>query len=780
LSKQTDHGERLQVTGNLTPEPLEATAAIALHNLQLATYTPYLQTFLTAPVAALAALEAKVAFSGGAVNLADGRLELQKIGTTFGGDDGVELARLTVAGVRFNGSQNRLDIDQVELADGSLALTQSTEGRLSCFNLLRAAAPADGGDAPAAAAPQEPSAPLHYQLGELAAQKLSVTFTDEVPKKPVRHQLNHIELSLQNLAGPETVSSPFRLRADYGRKGKLDLSGQVVTSSGALTLDSRLKGIALADFTPYLPDSVRLILADGSLNSHLKIALKPDPGGLQGSFAGDLAIHNFNCLDTEHQEELLRWNNLQLDGIRGELSPFALHIDGIALDDYAAKLVIDEASRLNLQSAFAAPPEQQEPAPPEPVEPVESAAETGPPAQISIDAITLQNGTVAFTDRHLQPAFATTMLHLGGRVGRISSSGEQPAEIDLRGNLENLSPLRISGQINPLVDPLFADIKISFSDIELSPITPYTGTYLGYVVDKGKLFLDLEYHIDQHKLQAQNRVLLDQFTFGEEVESEQAVNLPVRLAVALLKDRNGKIQLNIPVSGSLEDPEFSVASVIFKVLKNLLVKAATSPLSLLQAAFGGSEDFTAALFPLGSAELLPQEQEKLAKLAEMLQDRPALRLEIAGFADADQDPEAYRQTQLQRSLQTEYFLELVDQKENLPGQTATDMIISEEEYEDYLKRVYKRAEFPKPRNFFGFDKKLPAEEMEKLLLANTPAGPEQMATLAQQRAAAVVTFLTQQQGLPMERLFLLRPDLQKGPKEEGASGNRVEFGVVAQ
>jgi Domain of Unknown Function (DUF748)/AsmA family len=772
LSLQTGREERLQVSGGLVIEPLAVEAQAALNDLRLETYTPYLTPFFTAPVSGLAGLQAKISFSDGRVNLEDGRLDLNRITTSFGGDEGVELSRLSVAGVRFDGGENRLEIGKVELADGRLTMTQSAEGRLSFLNLLREPVSAAEKVKPAASA--EAAAPLYYQLQELTAKGLQVTLTDQTPKNPVRHRLSNIDLSLKNLSGPDPAVSPFRLHADYGRTGNLTLSGEVVAATGKLTLDSRLKDIALTDFAPYIPESVRLVLADGALDSDLKISLVPGAAGLKGAFSGNIGIRNFYCLDVEHHEELLRWGNLQLDGIRGELNPFVLHIDGVSLNDYGAKVVIDEAGRLNLQGVVVTEESDEVPVP------QETPSATGPPAEISINAITLQGGTVAFADRQLQPSFATTMYQLGGRIGRISSAGDEPAEVDLRGHLENFSPLQISGRINPLVDPLFADIKISFKDIELSPVTPYTGTYLGYVVAKGKLFLDLEYRIDDHLLQAQNRVLLDQFNLGEKVESEQAVNLPVKLAVALLKDRSGAIRLDIPVSGSLDDPEFSVWSVVLKVLKNLLIKAASSPLSLLQAAFGGGEDFTVTVFPFGTAELLPQEQEKLGKLAEMLLDRPALRMEISGFADLEKDSEEYRRARLRQQLRKEKFLELVDKKRNLPGQTANDMIIEPEKTEHYLEKVYDRADFSKPLNFLGFDKSLPASEMEKLILSNTAAGPEQMAALAQERATAVVNFLTVEKGLPMERLFLVRPDLQKWPKEKGVSGNRVEFGVVAR
>ena len=772
LSLQTGRDEHLQVSGGMVLEPLSLEARVALADLHLDTYTPYLTPFLTAPISGRTGLEGTVYFSNGLVKLEDGQLDLIDLAASFGGDEGLNLSRLNVSGCRFDGGENRLEIGRIELADGALALSRSTEGRLSFLNLLRE--PAPSADAGTPVEPTEPAAPFHYRLQELTAEGLQVTFTDQVPKKPVRHLLSDIELSLQNLAGPEPVESPFRLQAGYGRDGRLALSGNVVAATGKLTLDSHLKRIALADLAPYIPESVRLVLADGALDSDLKIQLNPADTGLEGTFSGSLGIHNFNCLDTEHREELLRWGSLQLDGIRGELSPFALHIDGIALGDYAARVVIDKQARLNLLEIVATSEEDVKPIPTEP--PVAA----GPGPDISIDAITLQGGTVAFADRHLQPPFATTMYQLGGRVGRISSRAVEPAEVDLRGHLENLSPLQISGVLSPLAKPLFADIKISFKDIELSSTTPYSGTYLGYTVAKGKLFLDLEYHIENNTLQARNRVLLDQFTFGEVVESDQAVNLPVKLAVALLKDRNGAIRLDIPVSGRTDDPQFSVWSVIVTVLRNLLVKAAASPLSLLQAAFGGGEDFTAVVFPFGSAELLPAERDKLGKLAEALKERPGLQLEITGFADPEGDPEGYRRVQLMQKLRQEKFLDLVAKRENPPGQTAADVEVAPQEVERYLEKVYEREDFPKPQNFLGLDKSLPTEEMEKLILANTAVGPEQLAGLAGARATAVVNYLTQEQGLAADRLFLVRPDLSKGPKEKGTSGNRVEFGVVVR
>ena len=800
LSLNTDRQEQLKVAGTLALEPLAVATTVDLSGLSLKEYHPYLSLFLNYPLAGTAAARAGLDFREGVLKVADAALDVQNLQVPFGGDEELKLARLKVDGVQFDDARRQLEIGRVELAEGVVVLSMDRDRRVSPLNLLRETEPPPQKleQMPVAAALTEAKPPLSYRVGEIAAQGLRIAFTDQRPKKPVRHVLSGLELSIKNLAGPDAVTSPFSLKSGYGKSGKLDLSGDVVAATGKLNLRSRLKGIALTDFVPYFPDSVRMILADGQLNTDLKVKLDPKKAGLTGAFSGNLGIRNFYGLDGELREELLRWGSLQIDDIAGDIQPFALHIGGIALSDYTARIVIDEKGFLNLKGIVAADEpktatgenEGSEPAA-EPAAPVKAVATIAPappetaPAEpgpeITIDAITLQGGTVSFTDRQMQPDFSTTMYQLGGKIGQITTSGAAPAEVDLRGHLENHSPLQISGQINPLGQELYADIKLSFKDIELSPATPYAGTYLGYTVEKGKLTLELEYKISEKTLQAQNRVLIDQFTFGDEVESEQAVNLPVKLAVALLKDRNGAIKLDIPVSGRTDDPEFSVWSVVLTVLKNLMIKAATSPLSLLQSAFGGGgEDITAAIFPFGSSELLPAEQQKLDTLAAMLKDRPALRLDLVGFVDAEKDPEGYRKELLEQRLRKAKFLELVDEKENLPGQTEANVEILPEERERYMEEVYDQADFPKPRNVLGLNKSLPAEEMEKLILANTEVGPRQLKALAQARMAAVVNHLTGPGGLQTDRLFQTRPDIDKKPKEKDATGNRVEFDVVAR
>ena len=514
-------------------------------------------------------------------------------------------------------------------------------------------------------------------------------------------------------------------------------------------------------------------------------------GKLGGSFKGNAGVRAFHSIDTIDEEDLLKWESLQFDEIQGNLEPFNLSIHQIALNDVYSRIVVWKDGTLNLQNLIK---EKESPA--QAALPLGTAVTETPKAvaqktapstpiaptqrQISVGGITIQNGTISFTDNHLPQAFNSTFYNLGGRVSGLSSEDSKFADVDLRGNLENQSPMQITGRINPLRDDLFVDLKVSFRDIDLSPITPYSSTYLGYTVDKGKLFLDLKYLIEKKQLNSENKIFIDQFTFGKKVESDKATNLPVRLAVALLKDRKGEIHLDLPVTGRTDDPKFNIWGLIGQVLKNLLVKAATSPFALLSSMMGSGQDFSVIQFAAGSSNLSAEEEQKLGLLAKALADRPGLKVEIKGFVDKEKDLEGYRQELLNRKLRNEKFLFLVKEQQTKKGDSAETVQVLADEYSKFLKAVYKKEKFSKPRNILGLVKDLPDNEMKKLIITNTAVGESELQSLARERAISVMNYLITKGGLPPERLFQKNDDIYKAPEKDTISRYRVEFNAIAQ
>jgi len=529
------------------------------------------------------------------------------------------------------------------------------------------------------------------------------------------------------------------------------------------------------------------------------IALKE--GKPTGSYKGNASLRGFHAVDTVAEEDLLKWESLQFDEIRGTLDPFSLALRQVALNDVYARIVVRKDGTLNLQNLVTNPDraeggkvqETGSKGTNEATVEIGSSRENGtmpptPPSRvaaaqkrdIAIDVVSVQNGTISFTDNHLPRHFTSTFYNLGGRISGLNSGDTKFADVDLRGNLENHSPLQITGQINPLRDDLYVDLKMSFRDIELSPITPYSSTFLGYTVEKGKLFLDLSYHIDKKQLNSENKVFIDQFTFGQKVESDQATNLPVKLGLALLKDRKGEIHLDLPATGRTDDPKVSIFGIIWQVVKNVLVKAATSPLSLLSATFGGGQDLSVIQFDLGLSTIPAHEEQKLTALAAALLDRPALKIELKGYVDREREGEGYRNELLAKKLRSEKLLAMNKAGTRPGGAKTGDIQLLPEEYPKYLAAVYKKEKFPKPRNALGLVKELPPEEMEKLILTNTVIGVAELTTLAQERVVAVKNFLVTKGNIPAERVFQEHENIFKPSEKEAVANCRVELTALAQ
>ena len=369
--------------------------------------------------------------------------------------------------------------------------------------------------------------------------------------------------------------------------------------------------------------------------------------------------------------------------------------------------------------------------------------------------MTLQGGTIEFIDESVTPRFTSKMLETGGRISGLSSEADTTAEVDLIGRLNNHAPLEITGRINPLATELFVDLKVSLRDMDLSPLTPYSGKYVGYTIEKGKLFVDTKYLIKGNKIKAETSFFLDQFNFGEAVESEKALKLPVKMAIALLKDRKGEIHLDLPVSGDLDDPEFSIGPVIFKMIMNLIVKAVSSPFALLGAMFGGGEELSFVEFDYGSSLLTEATVAKLATLAKAMVDRPALKLEITGRVDAEKDREALIQQRFDEKVKRQKREAMAKQDKNID---LAAVVVEPDEYEKYLRKAYDLEDFPKPRNNLGLKKKLPVPEMEKLMLTHIEISDDDLRELAAERAQRIQDHLVVTGQIEAERLFLLAPD----------------------
>lgn len=806
LSMLVDNEATFSADGTFSVSPLTATVSAELSDLKIQKGWPYLAQFLTAPIKGSvdAALEASYSPEDG-LKADKGKLAIKGLSASYGDKERFDLALLTLEGVAFDQKNNRAEVASVRLSKGDISLSRETDGSISLLSLLKKSPGAPPESAvirsndrnqtePAAIKSSSVSEakngakPLAWALKNFQIDRFNTSFTDKSREGSPLFTLNNIKLAVTKLNGPKFTPASLKFSSTFNKETPLKASGELTPLPFRYKGELSVGRLHIRDFEDYFPDNVNVFVIGGTVDTSMNVDIALRDGKPTGSFKGSCGVRSFHSIDAVAEEDLLKWESLQLDDINGTIEPFSLAIHEVSLSNLYSRIVVRKDGTLNLQNLV----DKSEAINPDSVKVEIKAANPAPSSStsqkieqkakppISIGAITIQDGTIFFTDQHLPQTFSSTFFNLGGRVSGLSSEESKLAEVDLRGNLENHSPLQITGRINPLKEDLFVDLKVSFKDIDLSPVTPYSGTYLGYTVEKGKLFLDLKYLIDKKQLNSENNIFIDQFTFGTKVESEKATGLPVRLAVALLKDRNGEIHLDLPVTGRTDDPKFSIWGVVWQVFKNLIVKAATSPFSLLSSMFGGGQDFSSVQFAIGSSRLNAPEEQKLTALAKVLADRPGLKMEIKGYVERERDAEGYRRELLEGKLRNEKFFELAKDRKIKEGESADTIQVLPEETSRLLKAVYRKEKFPKPRNAIGFVKNLPDDEMRKLIIANTMVGEPELQRLARERATSVMDYLVKKGGLPAERLFQKNDDIHKLPEKNGTGRSRVEFNAIAQ
>ena len=788
LSMLLDNEATFSADGSFSTAPLAATASMELNDLKLQKAWPYLAQFLSAPVKGTLSAELDASFKReSGLEAKNGSLGVKGFSTRYGTKEGFDLALLEVKGVNFSQKDNHVVIDGIRLSKGSISLSKESDGSISLLSLLKkknTATPAAPSKVAVSKTTTKETKPLSWSLKNFQLDRINASFTDRSRAENPKFSLSNSQLLLTNLNGPNFTPAGLKLTSTFNKNTPLKASGVLTPLPFRYKGNLSIGNLYILDFEDYFPETVNVFIIGGTIDTAMNVDIALKDGKPVGSFKGNCGVRSFHSIDALAEEDLLKWESLQFDEIQGTLEPFSLGIREVALNGVYSRIVVRKDGTLNLQNLVDKPEvTRQGQGSGAKGHVTENKSQFAVPAArspISIGAVTIQEGTISFTDRHLPQTFNSIFYNLGGRVNGLSSEETKLAEVDLRGNLENHSPLQITGQINPLRSELFIDLKLSFKDIDLSPVTPYSGTYLGYTVEKGKLFLDLKYLIDKKQLRSENKVFIDQFTFGTKVESTKATSLPVRLAVALLKDRKGEIHLDLPVTGRTDDPEFSIWGVVWQVFKNLITKAATSPFALLSSMAGSGHDFSSIQFATGSSKLTTAEEMKLSELAKMLTDRPGLKMEIKGYVERDKDAEGYRQESLNQKLRNEKFLLLAKERQIKEGESVDSIKILPEETSKLLKAVYKKEKFPKPRNAIGLVKDLPDDEMRKLITTNTVVGEAEFQGLARERATAVMNFMVKKGGLPPERLFQKVDNIYKAPEKEGTARSRVEFNAIAQ
>ena len=495
----------------------------------------------------------------------------------------------------------------------------------------------------------------YYRISNLNIKSGKVT-TDF--SKPISYTT-----SLHISADPQTFSDTS--------KGALSSSGSVVIAEQTVQGKAAIEQLVLSQFQQYVSPHANVTLEDGLFNLNVEFdgAFKnaADKENIDSlNVKASTSINNLSVLD-DASSPLLQWQSLNVDNIEFDHTSNQLSVDNIHLQAPFARLIIDEAKQTNVSKLIVASSDKSANS--------ESASETGSattskasnanvhasttaePSQanelaIAVNTISIENGKAYFADHSLTPKFASAIESLNGKVLGIDSRSTSPANVDITGKIDNYAPVKLAGTIHPLKDDIDLDLDFSVKGAELTSVNPYSGTYMGYYIDKGLLSLAVQYKLNGKALEGKNRVVIDQLTLGKKSNSEQALSLPLGLAIALLEDRNGVIDLGLDVSGDIDSPDFSFGSIILNAIGNIITKAVTAPFSLLANLVGSDDELDNVEFGFGEHSLNADAQEKLNTLAKALKKRPGLRVNIEGTVNAMSDASALAQRQLNTTLLT--------------------------------------------------------------------------------------------------------------------------------
>ncbi len=785
-------GGTAAIKGSIGLAVRHANAEVHLEKIDLASLQAFMRPLLAANIKSGSfAADAKIDadFSTETLGLkaqaASARVEAFELRTEDGRETPLSWKSLQVGVDQLDLSTRQATLSEVRGEGLALSVRRERDGSLNLDKLLRSASVATNNATAVKARTTGAKSPAwRATIAAFALDNSSVQVDDEAVPRPVKIAFAPFDLALRNVSTDLSKPLNLDLKGRVGRKGSLNVAGDFTPQPLAAQLRINARQFDITPFEPYVADRLNASIASASLSTEGALTLATVAEKLRVGYRGNATLGDLRLLDKLSDEDFLSWNALSATGLDlgfGNGAPKA-HVTALALSKFYARIIVSTAGKLNLENVVARPETapvsltgaEAATAPKTPTPNVpDTAASAGAPkfpaADIALGQITLQGGRVNYSDNFVKPNYSADVTDIAGTVGAFGTASTTPANVVLRGRLDRTAPVDITGRVNPLAPEALVDITAKADRVELTHLTPYATRYAGYPIVKGVLTLDVHYLLEHGRLEADNHIFIDQLTLGERIDSPGATTLPVRLALALLKNSRGEIDLRVPVSGSLSDPQFSLGSVIWHAFVNLIEKAVTSPFRLLGSAFGGGDEKLGYVeFEPGLATLTPASQTRIDTLAKALLERPSLRLDIVGRADPALDTSGLREVKLAERVRAQKLRDVKNEDVD-----PASVQVAPEEYPKYLERAYKAEKFAKPRNAIGLNKSLPPEEMKTLLLTNMQVGADDLSRLADARALVVQQQLIAK--VDPARVFIVAPRLDANGIEDKGRTTRVDF-----
>ncbi|HHQ4662361.1 TPA: DUF748 domain-containing protein [Aeromonas veronii] len=691
------------------------------------------------------------------------------------GDEFARFGQLALSDLAVDGQKQSLQIGKVTLQQPLLKATLNPQQELDLADLLIEQAPAKpvketntANEVANNAAPKSaqqaktdgngkkhtPDKPWQWQIKQILIDKGDLTLTESSSGKPQARQLSGLKLALGPMGSKGEKPSKLTLATQFNQSSPLAFDGQLTLTPFTLSGDINQQGLPLTLAQPYLADLVRIKVQSGLLSSKTRLDLATTAQGdlSKLTLQGGLDINGLKVVDRADNQRLLEFNTLALTGLTYDGISQQMRIKDIALNKPFARIEINEDGTTNLQQLLL----------PQPAATKSTETKAGsktPDFRFTIDQLRTEQGNLRFADRSLSQDFVADIASLGGQSRHISNIPGQRSDLAFNGKVDRYAPVTIRGGTNLLVANPVLDIAVAFHNLELTTFTPYSGTYAGYAIDKGQLSMKLHYKLEGNRLEGDNDITIKKLQLGEKIKSDQAKDLPLGLAIALLSDANGVIQMNLKVKGDLDQPDFSIGNIFWDVLGNTLSKAITSPFSLLASLADGTEDLDELPFLPGDPDLTPTQQEKLVKLAQALKDRPKLSMNIRGKVNFNEERPILQRQKLERVL-----AKLTGNQADL-GLLEQDPALQEALAQAYEERFGEDLDDLADRLHLDEESAALRAQAVILLRDQQLITAKSLRNLAMRRAQNTKEFLVDSQGIAPERLFVLDSQVKKEDKE---------------
>ena len=721
----------------------------------------------------------------------DGQLAVHSLALSDTTRQRIALDTFSLTDMRLDTDSQRVDIAGLKLEAPYINGVYDNDG-LDLVSLLMPAGIAQNNAEPEDNPQPEETTAWQVVLGELAISEGDVQLHDKAVAQSMYWRVHPITLTTSE------IDSHFSTPVDYevalaisgnsqaipeNAQGELVTRGSADLATQAVVGELTLSDIALSQVQSYLTPFVNLSLSEGALSATTRYEVAESGKTLLVS--GDATVDNLTILDGLHYEPLVKWQSLDVADLRFSLADNTLDMASVNIIEPYAKILIDEQKRTNIGAIVRSGESSSDNASkagdakegsvntPENGEAEGDSVDTsvtgeaeGSSLAISIAAINLNNGSAYFADESLTPQFASSIESLNGSIEQLTSNAGSAAKVAINGKIDSYAPVSLKGEINPLLEELFLDLDFAVEGAELTSVNPYSGTYMGYYIDKGLLSLDVHYKVQNSELDGDNHVVIDQLTLGRKSDSEQALSLPLGLAVALLQDNDGVIDLGLEVSGDLDNPDFSFGSIILNALGNLITKAVTAPFTFLASLVGSEDELNRVDFAAGQDSLNEQATQRLTTLAEALNKRPGLRVSIEGTVDAVSDARELAVAQLHQQLLERSAQDALPDNfsaSNVPleGPLASTLeTLFSETFSDSVQDEQQRIRAQLQNNN---EEPVTEQQVTRALhiamynrLRDSITIPEsELAALAQERGKRVKAYLVNQAQVEAGRLFLL-------------------------